>query len=259
MSGQAYEQLTLFPAGSPASHSVKPGSDEARRMTVTSGQRCCELFRKSGPLGSLARMLLESSIWHSTRCFLTWKPSATPGRRLLFRLVPSTPRTEETGSPLWPTPTTGAGLCGGTGNFQTLKTLEACGVITEEERRSLSAGNGGNTNPAFLEWLMGYEQMFTTQLLPTPTASDYKGAPKNRVWRERERERENGIQGPVARANRADAVWENWPDEPDICRVAHGVPNRVDRLRCLGNAVVPQQFYPVFAAIRKEMECGLTE
>lgn len=34
-----------------------------------------------------------------------------------------------------------------------------------------------------------------------------------------------------------------------------GYPHRVDRLKCLRNAVVPQQFYPVFAAIRKEMEC----
>ena len=31
-----------------------------------------------------------------------------------------------------------------------------------------------------------------------------------------------------------------WPTEPDVGRVAHGVPSRVDRLRCLGNAVVPQ-------------------
>lgn len=32
----------------------------------------------------------------------------------------------------------------------------------------------------------------------------------------------------------------SWPPEPDVGRVAHGVPARVDRLRSLGNAVVPQ-------------------
>lgn len=42
---------------------------------------------------------------------------------------------------------------------------------------------------------------------------------------------------------------EWWAVEPDVGRVAHGVPNRVDRLKCLGNAVVPQQFYPIFRAI----------
>lgn len=31
-----------------------------------------------------------------------------------------------------------------------------------------------------------------------------------------------------------------WPAEPGVGRVAHGVPRRVDRLKGLGNAVVPQ-------------------
>lgn len=32
----------------------------------------------------------------------------------------------------------------------------------------------------------------------------------------------------------------NWHVEPNVGRVANGVPDRVDRLKCLGNAVVPQ-------------------
>jgi DNA (cytosine-5)-methyltransferase 1 len=31
-----------------------------------------------------------------------------------------------------------------------------------------------------------------------------------------------------------------WTTEPDVGRVAHGIPRRMDRLRTLGNAVVPQ-------------------
>lgn len=42
-----------------------------------------------------------------------------------------------------------------------------------------------------------------------------------------------------------------WDAEPDIPRVAVPSPNRADRLRALGNQVVPQQFYPIFAAIAK--------
>ena len=34
--------------------------------------------------------------------------------------------------------------------------------------------------------------------------------------------------------------WKWWQVEPDVGRVANGVPDRMDRLRGLGNAVVPQ-------------------
>lgn len=39
-----------------------------------------------------------------------------------------------------------------------------------------------------------------------------------------------------------------WATEPRICRVAHGVPNRVERIKCLGNAVVP--FWAAVTAYR---------
>lgn len=45
-----------------------------------------------------------------------------------------------------------------------------------------------------------------------------------------------------------------WAAEPDVGRVAHGIPARVDRLKCLGNAVVPQQAYPIFKALAEELQ-----
>lgn len=44
-----------------------------------------------------------------------------------------------------------------------------------------------------------------------------------------------------------------WAVEPDVGRVAARLPHRVDRLKCLGNAVVPQQAYPIFRALREEL------
>lgn len=103
MNGQDYIQLTLFQGDSPASHSPFPGTDEARRMTVTSGRKCLELSKNSGPLGLLEKMLLESSEWHSTMCFLTWKAKATPQGRLYYQLQVSEPCTDDTEQRLLPT------------------------------------------------------------------------------------------------------------------------------------------------------------
>jgi len=53
---------------------------------------------------------------------------------------------------------------------------------------------------------------------------------------ERQENECGGDRSPHHESNRQG--W--WDIEPDVGRVAHGVPHRVDRLRCLGNAVVPQ-------------------
>jgi len=49
-----------------------------------------------------------------------------------------------------------------------------------------------------------------------------------------------------------DQGW--WEFEPNVGRVAHGIPNRVDRLKCLGNSVVPQIPYLLGVSIRKTIE-----
>ena len=83
------------------------------------------------------------------------------------------------------------------------------------------------------------------------------GAPhrRDRVWvvaypnsgrREQLRGQEPGEQHaertiPRAKCFCGDPIrGTSWVVEPELGRVAHGIPHRVDRLRALGNAVVPQ-------------------
>ena len=179
MKKQDCEQLTLFQEVSLANLFPLPGNVKAREMTVTSGRRCFELYGSCVQLGSLVKMCLESSIWHSTRCLLTWKKKDTPHKRLLFRLVPWTRRTEGTASLSWPTPKASSPLGGTSGARKTLLALKNANLITEQEYRMFASGNGGKINPELLEWLMGYEKKFT-ELLPTPTASQYKGTAQKR-------------------------------------------------------------------------------
>lgn len=105
---QKSEQLTFSPEVFLANRLAVPGSEEARKMTVTSGQRCYELFGRQLHDGSsvkmLAASLLGTAAWCSRVCFLTWKVQATKRGRLLFRLVPSTPRIGATGYGLLLTP-----------------------------------------------------------------------------------------------------------------------------------------------------------
>ena len=229
MNERDYEQLTLFQGDSLASLSVQPGSVGAQKMTVTSGLNCLELYKKSGPLGSLVRTLLESSLWHSTRCFLTWKISATPRKRLLFRLAPSMPRTDGTGARLWPT----------------VRSKETGGLSIQpgQARPPGSNTDGSGKNVAYAK----------SKGLARGKREGKSAKPGFECCGENVSNTESAELPGQRRATRGGrpepgcGSW--WPVEPGVGRVANGVPNRVDRIKCLGNAVVPAQFYPIFKAI----------
>lgn len=101
------EQLPLISSlgDSPANPSPSLVNNRDRMTKGISGPRCSALLTRSSLLSSLVKMFLASSAWHSNVCVLTWKASALKSNRLLFRLVPSMRRTEETGFGLLPTPT----------------------------------------------------------------------------------------------------------------------------------------------------------
>lgn len=48
-----------------------------------------------------------------------------------------------------------------------------------------------------------------------------------------------GMSERAWQAQCAEAVVNPWACEPNISRVAHGVPNRLPQLAALGNALVP--------------------
>ena len=85
-------------------------------------------------------------------------------------------------------------------------------------------------------------------------------------YSESNRHRERGEVGDVCKKNGGSrcgllpkfAVPTWWDTEPGVCRVADGIPGRVDRLRSLGNAVVPQQAHPIFAAIAETYNVEIT-
>ena len=58
-----------------------------------------------------------------------------------------------------------------------------------------------------------------------------------------------GIQGSNGADFRREPI--TWQPEPNVGRVAHGVSNRVHRLRCLGNSIVPQVVARIFYAIKE--------
>ena len=63
--------------------------------------------------------------------------------------------------------------------------------------------------------------------------------------------KENTVREASGSEYRSKGNSADWNTEPNVGRVAHGIPKRVDRLRALGNAVVPQQVYPILEAIAK--------
>lgn len=62
---------------------------------------------------------------------------------------------------------------------------------------------------------------------------------EQRVWELREVEQTSRDRGDNGRGASLDEIGERWTAKPFMGRVAHGVANRVDRLKAIGNGQVP--------------------
>lgn len=51
--------------------------------------------------------------------------------------------------------------------------------------------------------------------------------------------------------NHARPDWSQWPSKPGIRGRNDGIPNRMDRVKALGNSIVPQVAFQIFKAIEQ--------
>ena len=89
MRQQDLKQSQSFPAVSHASPFPPLESARDLRIPATCGRKCAGLLPNCGPLGCLGKMLLASSIWGSTKRFLTWQKRDTLFSHSYFRLAAS--------------------------------------------------------------------------------------------------------------------------------------------------------------------------
>ena len=192
--GNSTPDAISSPAATRVSRSVKPGSAEARRMTVTSGRKCIELLNKRDPLLSLLKTWLVTSRWDSTRCWLTWRAKATPLGRLYFQLAPKTPRIDviDAGSSpeIWNTPIgsdaekrgnprIGAGLAGQVQLWPTPNTMDS--LPARENIKEINNSRDGRKNRVALSNLReavvdpDYQKMW-----PTPDTNNHRDGTKLR-------------------------------------------------------------------------------
>lgn len=160
MSGQAYEQLTLFPVDSHASPSPWLESKREKGMIDTSGRRCSELSESCARVALSVRMFLESSRLPPGRWSRIWSVLAITSSCLILRLRLSELGTEDRECfSLRPTP----------------NTMDALPPKSPEAlKKEMTVSRPGRKQPCNMrDWVAVQEGK---SLWPTPTARDCKGA-----------------------------------------------------------------------------------
>ena len=89
MNEQDREPLPSYQADFHVSRSPVLENEKDLKMNAIYGQRCAELLQNLDPVSCLGKMLLVSSIWGSTKRYLTWQKRDTLFCHSYFRLAAS--------------------------------------------------------------------------------------------------------------------------------------------------------------------------
>jgi hypothetical protein len=217
--GQTLNDLTLFAVDTLASHSAQQANEAAQTTHDTYGQQCTTPFAYYD-LDTRSWKTYEGiCLWGSIEFSATWPKSGMTQNGKSFQQPPLVRHTKETGYSLWPTPTT-----------------------QEIEHPNAEVDNDGATQ-------IKKRQIFS-QFGVSRRGSNVANADGRRQQKcdaqigvvsivgEAVNESLSASLVVIERAVNETTQW--WEVEPNVGRVANGVSDRVDRLKGLGNAIVPQ-------------------
>ena len=217
----------LFPGDSPASPFPAPGNNGDLRTNGIYGPKCSALSGNCTPLGCLEKMLLASSIWGSTRRFLTWSRQATPLGFSYFLLSPSAHERKRTfiiGHTASHAPCQRHGGCG-----------EDCRCADDPDRELPKIQPKRNRMDGAA--VMGGLQ----------TAGQPAGGCETES-------RLGGMADGIPPEMDGHSMWAKEPAQIPYL-ISDPPANVAKRLKTLGNAVVPPQVYPILRYIA-EIETG---
>jgi DNA (cytosine-5)-methyltransferase 1 len=134
------------------------------------------------------------------------------------------------------------------GMDRVLRDLASLGY--DAEWTVLSASEVGAAHRRDRVWVLAYPQSGRVEGERLPTEGEISLAHPHRG----RKKVADADRQPTLRAAIAWQECPAWEREPAVARVAHGIPSRLDRLACLGNAIVPQCALVIFQAIQAREE-----
>ena len=143
------------------------------------------------------------------------------------------------------------------GEFDREESSDQLDFSSEGRRRSRASSHVANTNG---EGLQGIEETRHTEEIWKDSNELFTGhGGKSNVantnsQRTSRRISRNENAKDVRQSSRIREDEGIWFSEPNVGRVAHGIPKRVDRLKGLGNAIVPQIAMQIGLAIKSEIK-----
>lgn len=257
MREQDKTQSPSYPAAFPVSRSVSPENERDLMIPVTCGLKWSELFPNCTPIGCLGRMLAASSMWGSTKRYLTWSVRATLFKHSYIRLAASAhgmSAQELLSSRLmFPTPLAS--------DKHTVKDAMNLNVfLSDQWDIQKEKPERSNMEPAAVGGgvLLNSDSVGRDKVEVSAGGNEKKQGQGEPCGADNFTGKSAGGNGGAQ--SRLDGMANGFPVEMDghklwkrepagVPRITEETENRAARLKTLGNAVCPPQVFPILKCI----------